>query len=286
MPENLVTPGSSGSSGSSDSSDPNPLLCRLRLTFEQIFNNQHHPLDKIGEIVKIWDSPLPPGACRSGIQPLEEFYVYGTETNYFGNVISEIRSNDKRIDTFYTVTTPIYVSKNYHDIFNKTDHLIAGQGNFRTWGAELLWDKTKRLWPTSFTAVFQRDVLKKVIGYYDDKSGKWISSGNSNSPVEEMKEQNSLLEEYLILDRFKATNLFDNKNKNYISVADRQILKGSDNLYYMLEKMPKDVRDLNLVIDRISVFKNRKDAEYFRARAEQNGPDPRAEAEADPSTRP
>jgi len=273
--DNLDHPRSSGSSDSSDSSDPYRLLCRLRLTFEQIFNNQHHPLDKIRNLVQIWDSPLPPGACRSGIKPLVEFYAYGSETNYFSNVIRESRSSENRTDLFYTVTNQTYVSKKYNDIFDKKDHLIGGQTHFQAWGADLLWDKTKKLWPASYTAVFKRDVLKQVIGYYDDKSSKWVESNDNKLPVVGMKEQNSLLEDYLILDRFRAANMFDYTKKYYVSVAGNQIVKGSDNFYYMLKQMPKDLRNLDLVINHISVFKNRKDAQDFRARAAQNALDVR-----------
>jgi len=253
----------------SDSSDPNPLLCRLRLTFEQIFiNNQDHPLDKIEKIVKIWDSPLQPGACGSSTQPLVEFFAHSKETDFFSNVISQIRKGEKRMDTFYTVTNQVYVSKNYDDIFNKKDHMIAGQSNLITWGGELLWDNTKKMWPSSYTAILKRDFLKKEIGYYDNKSGKWMPTEERQLNMEEMKDQNSLLKDYLILGNFRSTNLFDYKKNDYVSVAESQIVKGSDDFYYMLGQMPKDPRDPNLVINKITIFRTRENALEARQRAE------------------
>jgi hypothetical protein len=271
----------------------NDLLCRLKLSLDTIFHEQKQPLEKIGEMVKLWNTSLPPGSCGSGVSslpdgqdsdenPLAEMYVYTNESEYFANVVSETREDKVRTDIFYTVTTPLYGVKAYNDIFN-SDNELAGQSVVDTWGSELLWDKTKKTWPAKFTAVLKRDILKKVIGYYDDESDSWIAP-DTDSPTGAAPtgaatddpgaaqvatkpagdDTNDLLEDYLILGTFDSINLFDYIKNNYVSVLTPQIKKGSDNLYYLLQAIPKDNRDLNKVSYKLSVFRTRDMAEKAR----------------------
>lgn len=316
------------STTTSSSSSSNDLLCRLKQSLDTIFDDRKQTSEKISKLFDI--ATMQPGACGSGeapipeapagpaesdLRPLVEMYVYSKETEYFKNVVSETREDEKRTDIFYTVTTPVYVVKAYNDIFNY-DNVLAGQSVVDTWGSELLWDKTKKTWPGRFTAVLKRDILKKVIGYYDDESDSWIvpetdsptgtaagptaaptgaatsvpvagfqadpvadgiPSGaalkgpDSPSPADPGATQvatkpagddtNDLLEEYLILGTFDSINLFDYIKNNYVSVLTPQIKKGSDNLYYMLQAISKDTRDVDKVSYKLSVFKTRDMAE-------------------------
>lgn len=289
------------SASASSASSQNDLLCRLRLSLDTIFDDKKQISEKISNLLDI--ATLPPGACGGGIKPLAVMFLSVKETEYFGNVVSENSGNQTRTDTFYTVTAPAYVSSNYNDIFmNDRKNVVAGQANIKSWGSDLLWDKTKKAWPASFTALLKKDLLKQIVGSYDEKKGAWtptvevssmegegdpaaakarknaavdddqdvaagqpsFEAAGQSTPITTTENTNDLLKDYLILGPFNSTNLYDYKNNTYVSVQEIQIIRGSDKLYYKLEALPKDQRDLNKVLYKLSVFKTRAMAERAR----------------------
>ena len=228
------------------------------------------------------------------IQTLAVMFPYLSETEYFANVVSETRESQLRTDVFYTVTVPMSVSSKYDDIFkNDIKNVVVGQSNVNTWGSNLLGDNTKKLWPASSTALLKKDQLKQIVGSYDEKSGTWYPAKDGSAvkdagdpavipasvapvappappapaapaapagqvaPMPTTEDTNDLLKDYLILGPIQYTNVYDYKNNTYVSVQEIQIIRGSDKLYYMLEALPKDPRDLNKVLYKLSVFKTR-----------------------------
>jgi hypothetical protein len=242
-----------------------------------------------------------PEATDSDVRPLVEMYVFTNESEYFANVVSETREDKLRTDIFYTVTTPLYIVKAYNDIFNKDiQNVVAGQSVVDTWGSNLLWDNTKKTWPGKFTAVLKRDQLKQIVGSYDEESDRWTQPAEvkgaattpffAQAPIPVVtqttsaaltapnvpkpdpptginpagEDKNDLLEDHLILGIFDSINLFDYKYNKYVSVLTSQIKKGSDDLYYLLQSIPKDTRDINKVSYKLSVFKTRAIAQRAR----------------------
>ena len=216
------------------------------------------------------------------IQTLAVMFPSVSETEYFANVVSETRESQLRTDVFYTVTVPMSVSSKYDDIFkNDIKNVVVGQSNVNTWGSNLLGDNTKKLWPASSTALLKKDQLKQIVGSYDEKSGTWYTAKDGSAvkdagdpavipssvapvappaaPAGQVAPMPTTedTKDYLILGPFQSTNVYDYKNNTYVSVQEIQIIRGSDKLYYMLEALPKDPRDLNKVLYKLSVFKTR-----------------------------
>jgi len=228
------------------------LECKLKLSFETIFDNKKNPLEKIGKLFDIAFKPLTPGACGGGVEPLAEGYLYTTLDSIYGNANYETRSERPsyflelentqpvRIDKFYTIKIPLYSSKNLDDIYNMNVHKEVGIACLETWGPEGFTNQTKELWSANYTIHVEKDKFdfltgKDEIGYGDVITGP-----------------------------FNESILYNYKNRDMISVPIDQIQKGSDSRYYRLKKLSLDKRNPIIIPYILKVYSTLAEAEEAR----------------------
>jgi hypothetical protein len=214
------------------------LECKLKLSFETIFDNNKNPLEKIGKLFNIAFNPLPLGACGGEVEPLAEGYLLLNQQEFFNSRIYDVKQSEplKRTDIKFTNIVPLaYVS--CEDDHIEKDNIIGyitGDGL----GIDVPQQKNLRIWKVNSQITLDRSKLFNV------------------------KQDEYYLKNLVTVRPFLNSTVFDSSNKNYINCNINTVQTGSDGLFYYARELPgpeydedsKLLKDNNL-FDKYFVYK-------------------------------
>jgi len=228
-------------SGNSESSQ-NDLLCRLKLSLDTIFDKETKSLDKIGEIVKLWDmnKPLPPGSCGRGVNPLSSGYLLLNQQEYFNSRIYDVRPSEtlKRSDIKFTNVTPIIFSRDGDERVD--DNNIIGYMTGDGLGIDVPLQENLRIWKVNAQITLDRSKLFNV------------------------KQDEYYLKNLVTARPYLLSTVFDSTNQKYVNKNINTYQLGSDGLFYHLREIPSpDYDDGSKLFKDKSVF-----GKYFVYRVE------------------
>lgn len=240
--------------GNSSESSNNEVLCKLRKSFDIIFDS-NQPLEKLGKIVKLWTESLPPGSCDSVVNTLADFYLYDKTDQYFKNVILTATSGPNyyltkpegfvpRTDKSYSSKVQIFMGKSLDEVYDNKTNPMVGTALVASLGIDGSTSKTLEVWMGSST--IQLD--KKLIGLENIMIPK----------------NNNLSENIVAIGPYHGANLVDYRSGKFTSINYDQITQGSDGLHYRFQKLSLDPRDLNINPYRMRVYRTLFEAEEGR----------------------
>jgi hypothetical protein len=210
------------------------LECKLKLSFETIFDNNKNPLEKIGKLFNIAFKPVPLGG---GVEPLAEGYLLLNQQEFFNSRIYDLNKSEtlKRTDIKFSNIVPILLYSENDERVDENN--IIGYMTGEGLGIDFPQQKNLRIWKVNSQITLDRSKLFNV-------------------------KQDEYLKNLVTVRPFLNSTVFDSSNKNYINCNINTVQIGSDGLFYYARELPspeydedsKLLKDNNL-FDKYFVYK-------------------------------
>lgn len=195
--------------------DPDNLLGRFKLSLQTLFNQDKGPLEKVVDVVKLWDLNKPLQPTSSGRnEPTVSGYLFLDKVDFANSRIFDIKSSTqpKRNDVKYTSVVSIAYARNS--------------------------DKT--LDPTNMVGHLSGDGL---VLEYPLKPELRINKFNSQitldrSKLFNIKQDEDYLKNLVTVRPFLVTSVLNIPTQNYINQLINTYQMGSDGYYYLVREIP------------------------------------------------